>query len=114
MHGHEHAAVIKPVGQALVLNQMRFPTDLREPSALQFPTDKEITDKELEVALKLIKQETKPFIPEDLHDTYTEELEVAIERKTKGLRLSPQGPKVKQDATASARDLLRALKESLK
>jgi DNA end-binding protein Ku len=78
LHGREHVAAVKPVGRALVLNQMRFPTDLREPDALSFPTDRDVTEKELEMALKLIKQETKAFIPEDLHDTYTEELEEMI------------------------------------
>lgn len=70
MHQREHVAVIKPLGRALVLMQMRFPSDLREPSDLHLPTDKGITDKEKEMALKLIKQETSPFVPEGLHDTY--------------------------------------------
>src|SRR5688572_18231284 len=65
LHEREHIAVIKPVGRALVLNQMRFPSDLREPGELHLPTDKDVTEKELEMALKLVKQETKSFIAED-------------------------------------------------
>ena len=30
LHEREHVAVIKPVGRALVLNQMRYPSDLRD------------------------------------------------------------------------------------
>lgn len=111
LHEREHIAVIKPVGRALVLNQMRYPTDLREPGELHFPTDKDLSRKELEMALKLIKQETKPFIPEDLHDTYTEELEEMIKAKAKGK--PPKKTKVELKET-SAKDLMSALKASLK
>ncbi len=115
LHEREHIAVIKPVGRALVLNQMRFPSDLREPGELHLPTDKEVSDKELDMALKLVKQETKPFIAEDLKDTYTDELEEMIKDKTKGKKI----PKTttKKSATSdktSAKDLMGALKASLR
>lgn len=113
MHGREHVAAIKPVGRALVLNQMRFPSDLREPGELHFPTDKETTDKEVDMALKLIKQETKPFIAEDLHDTYTEELEEMIKDKVKGKKPKKSSGKASVETT-SAKDLMSALKASLK
>lgn len=111
-HERQHVAVIKPVGRALVLNQMRYPTDLREPTDLTFPTDKEVTDKEIEMALKLIKQETKPFIAEDIHDTYTEELEEMLKDKAKGKK--PRRPVKKVAHEMSAADLMSALKASLK
>lgn len=112
MHEREHVAVLKPVGRVLVLNQMRFPTDLRQPGQLNLPTDKDVTDKELEMALKLVKQSTKPFIAEDLKDTYTDELEEMIKAKTKGKKTT-----VKKSAApkeTSATDLMSALKASLK
>ncbi len=113
LHEREHIAVIKPVGRALVLNQMRFLTDLREPGELHFPTSKDLSAKEIDMALKLVKQETKPFIAEDLHDTYTEELEELIKGKTKGKK----PPKTKSNAApkeTNAGDLMSALKASLK
>jgi len=112
MHGHEHVAVIKPVGRALVLNQMRWPSDLREPGELHLPTDTDLTQKEIDMALKLIEQETKPFIPEDLHDTYTDELEELIKEKVKGKK--PSKAKSKKVPETSAKDLMGALKASLK
>lgn len=112
MHEKQHVALIKPVGRALVLDQMRYPSDLREPSDLNLPTDKDLTDKEVEMALKLVKQETKPFIPEDLHDTYTDELEELIKDKAKGKK-PPKHSDPKHDAS-SAHDLMSALKASLK
>lgn len=111
LHQREHMAVVKPIGRALVLEQMRYPSDLREPGELKFPTEKEVTEKELEMALKLIKQETKPFIAEDLHDTYTEELEEMIKAKTKGKKVAKR---VEPAEKTSAKDLMGALKASLK
>src|SRR6266542_2010801 len=112
MHEREHLAVIKPVGRALVLEQMRFPTDLRAGGDHTLPTDKEVSEREIEAALKLIKQETKPFIAEDFHDTYTEELEEIIKSKVKGAKPGKTPLKKKETAT-TATDLMSALKASL-
>lgn len=114
MHGREHIAVIKPVGRMLVLNQMRFPTDIRQPGELNLPTDKEVTEAELEMALKLVKQGTKPFIPEDLRDTYTEELEELIKQKAKGKGKKTAKAPAKAPKETSATDLMATLKASLK
>ena len=110
IHEKEHLGAIKPIGNALVLNQMRFPTDLREATGLKFPSSKDVTDKEVDVAVKLIKQETKHFIPEDFHDTYTEELEEIIKAKTKGKK-APAHKAAPKDTSSS--DLMATLKASL-
>jgi DNA end-binding protein Ku len=112
LHEHEHIAVIKPVGRALVLNQMRYPSDLRQPGELNLPTDKDLSEKELDMALQLVKQETRAFIPEDLHDTYTEELEELIKAKAKGKK-TPKAT-TKKPTETSAKNLMDALKASLK
>lgn len=110
-HEREHLAVIKPVGRALVLTQMRFPTDLKPATNLTFPTGKGVTDREIEMALKLIKQDTHPFIAEDYHDTYTEELEDMIKDKVKGKVPKKIKPAAKHETSAD--DLMSVLKASL-
>lgn len=107
----EHLGVIKPVGKALVLNQMRFPTDLREATDLKFPAENSVKPEEVKVALKFISQETSHFIPEDYRDTYTEELEDLIEAKTKGKKPKKHTQKA---ADTSSKDLMSTLKASLK
>jgi DNA end-binding protein Ku len=105
----EHLAALKPVGSALVLNQMRFPTDLRTPGGLKLPPKDKAKPSELKMAGALIKQLTKSFIAEDFHDNYTEELEDRIEAKVKHQPIS-------QDKPAEAKpvkDLMAALKASL-
>jgi len=111
IHQREHLGVIKPVGRALVLNQMRFPTDLREATNLKFPPETSATSAEVRMAVKLIAQETKPFVAEDFHDTYTEELEEVIAAKTKGKK--PSNKKAKAPKNTSSKDLMSALKASL-
>lgn len=111
-HEREHLGVIKPVGRALVLTQMRFPTDLRQGADLRLPADKEVDNKELDVALKIIRQETKHFVPEDYHDTYTDELEDLIEAKVKGAK--PKKKAADSPQKSQAHDLMSALKASLK
>lgn len=110
MHQREHLAVIKPVGRALVLNQMRFPTDIREGTDLNLPDGKKVTQDEVKVALKLIAQETRHFMPEDFKDTYTEELEDLIKAKTKGKK--PAKHRAAHKDTRPG-DLMSALKASL-
>lgn len=111
VHEREHLGSIKPVGQALVLTQMRFPAELREATELHFPDASAVTPKEREVAVKLIQQETKHFIPEDFHDTYTEELQEAIAEKTKGKKPAKHGSAPKD---TNAKDLMAVLKASIK
>jgi len=105
----EHLALIKTVGQVLVLNQLRFPADLRSPGGLKLPAKDGADKRELDMALKLVDQLTHPFIAEDFHDTYTEELQERIEAKVKG----KPAPKKTAEPAVATHDLMAALKASL-
>jgi DNA end-binding protein Ku len=109
MRARDNMGVIKPLGNALILNQMRFPADLRNPADLKFP-DQKAAKQELEMAIALIKQLDKPFIPEDWHDTYTEELEEIIQEKAKGHKPKTRGKPPKE---TDVKDLMSTLKASL-
>jgi DNA end-binding protein Ku len=110
MRGREHLGVIRPVGRALVLIQMRFAHDLRDTGDLSLPAGKQVTDAELKMALQLVKAQTEPFMPEDYHDTYTEKLEDIIKQKAKGQKPKATG---KKPAETKTKDLMAALKASL-
>jgi DNA end-binding protein Ku len=109
MRARDNMGAIKPIGNALVLVQMRFPADLRNPGELNFPESK-AQKEEVDMALALIKQLDKPFIPEDWHDTYTEELEELIEQKAKGHKPKVHG---KEPQDTKVKDLMATLKASL-
>ncbi len=110
LRNREHLAAIKPVGRALILNQLRFPSDLREPRQLDLPDATEASAKEVDMALKLIDQLTGPFVAEDYKDTYTEELQTIIEAKVAGKQPEPGES---APAATPAKDLMAMLKESL-
>lgn len=110
MRQREHLGVIRPVGRALVLEQMRFPHELRDAGDLNFPSGEEVTKAEVEMGKQLIESQTRPFVPEDFHDTYTEKLEEIIEEKAKGHKPRAAG---KEPKVTPAKDLMAALKASL-
>lgn len=110
LRNREHLAAVKPVGAALVLNQMRFTNEIRESSDLKLPDAKAASKGEVDMALKLIDQLSGPFIPEDYHDTYTEELEEIIEEKVEGKQPKKKG---KAPVKTASKDLMAALKASL-
>lgn len=110
MRARENMAAIKPVGKVLVLNQLRFPADVRSPADLNLPDKKAATEGEVKMALALINQLNKPFIAEDWHDTYTEELEEVIEEKAKGHKPKAHG---KPPKDTKVKDLMATLKASL-
>lgn len=112
LRNREHLAAVKAVGHALVLNQMRFTAELRDPSELKLPPATGVDAKELAVAIKLIEHLTEPFTPEDFHDTYTEDLEEIIEKKVKGERPKQKGhPPLKTQSKDLMAMLLASLEE---
>ncbi len=112
LRNREHLAAIKPVGRALVLNQLRFPAELREPNQLKLPDAEAADDKEVNMALKLVDQLTEPFIAEDFHDTFTEELEAMIQERIQGAKPKTTG-KAKAEPTSGGKDIMAMLKASL-
>jgi DNA end-binding protein Ku len=107
----EHLAALKPLGNALVLEQMRFQSELREPAGLKLPENEEVKEREVEMALTLIDQLTKSFIPEDFHDEYTKELEEIVEKKAQGKRVTIN--KGEEPTPTGVQDLMAMLKASL-
>jgi DNA end-binding protein Ku len=108
----EHLGAVKPDGNLLVLQQLRFGDEVREPEDINVPEAKEdFSKKEVDMALALITQLTEHFKPEDFKDTYTEDLKKLIAEKSKG-----RTPKKKGEEpvpTTDVADLMSILKESL-
>lgn len=79
----ERLAVLRVSGNAIVLDQMRYASELKRPSHLKLPS-KGVAQKELEAALVLVEHMTDAFRPEAVRDEYTEELRRVIALKAKG------------------------------
>lgn len=110
LRNRDHLASIKPVGQAITMFELRFQKEVREPVGLNLPGKDAAKDEQIKMALALIKQLTKNFVPEDYHDTYTHELEEIIKQKAKGRPVKTQG---KAPAPTDSADIMSMLKASL-
>lgn len=110
LRSKEHLALVKPFGNMLLLNQMRYEDEIRKPDELNLPTEKQAAKKEIDIALALIDQLTTQFKPKEYHDTYREELERVINEKAKGKPIKAKG---KEPEATDVADLMEVLKASL-
>ncbi|KKR20821.1 MAG: repair protein [Parcubacteria group bacterium GW2011_GWE2_39_37] len=111
MHTREYLVVIAADKEALILNQLRFPEQLRRTDELFLPRKNEFTAKELEIAIQLINQLTIPFQPEKYKDTYNEQLQIIIDHKLKGKVFRIE--KEEMPVPTAIPDIMAKLKESL-
>ncbi|MBA3957418.1 MAG: Ku protein [Parachlamydiaceae bacterium] len=107
----EHIGVVKPYQNAIVLNQMRFVSEVRSIDGLKLP-EAESSKKEVEVAVKLIGQLTEKFNPKAYKDTYVEQLKKVIDQKIKGTTPSKKG-KTAAVKSPKVHDIMSLLKASL-
>ena len=112
LRNKEYIGVLKAHDKVLILNQMRYKEDVRNPDKLDLPdTSIELSESELKMAGKIIDELTTEFDPEDFHDTYTAKVKKLIEKKAEGKVIETEGKKPEKTETD---DLMKALKESLR
>ncbi len=110
LRNREHLSAVKPAGNVIVLEQLRFAEEIRDPQDLNLPEAKKATAKEVEIALALIDQLTEKFKPEEFKDTYTDELKRVIAAKSKGKTIKAKG---KEPKPTEVSDIMAMLKKSL-
>lgn len=110
LRNRDHLGAISTIGRALAMLEMRFQNELREPGSLNLPDEKATSKEQIKMALSLIEQLTKNFIPEDYHDEYTDELERVIDQKMKGRPIKAKG---KASQPTKDQDIMAQLKKSL-
>ena len=110
LRNREHLAAIKPTGDVLVLNQLRYSSELLEPDELKVPDPSLADERELDLALTLIDKLSESFQPERYKDEYTEELRQMIEGKAQGRVPVAKG---EEPEPTSVVDLMAVLKKSL-
>src|SRR5690349_6986234 len=79
----QHLAALMVAGDALVLELLRWHDELLDPAEFELPSGKSVSDKEMDLAKRLVADMTEKFKPEQYHDTYREDLEAQIERRVK-------------------------------
>jgi len=109
MRQKEHLSLIGVYKDALVLHEIRFADEIREPKDLKLPTTK-VSKKEVDMALSLIKNYTGTFDINSYKDVYNDQLLKIIKSKEKGKK--GKSEKFVSKPTP-AKDLMAQLKASL-
>lgn len=109
--GRECVALIRPIGDVLALQQLRYVTEVRSPSEVPVePAD--VKAAEVALAKQLVEaQAAEAFDPSKYKNGHIEKLKAIIEKKLKGETI--EAPKAKAP-TPLASDLMAALTASLK
>jgi DNA end-binding protein Ku len=117
MRGKEYLAAVKPCGDGLLMETLRYADELREADALFTGIEDGDSDPELlEVATSLIDRKTAAFDASAYSDKYAEALSDLLEAKRK----DKKAPRVRAEGERGEEggdnvvDLMSALKESLK
>jgi DNA end-binding protein Ku len=115
MRGREYIAALKPCGQGMMLETLRFADEVRSAAPLFADIDEGKTDKELlDLAETLIGKKTAPFKADVFKDQYTVALRKLVESKAK--RRKPVEVEEEEPPKGGAQiiDLVEALKRSVR
>jgi len=105
----QNLCIIKPAGDVLVVNKIRFQQEIRSTADLNIPKA-ESKPAELKMALELINHLSGEFDISKYKDTYSDELMKLINAKAKGKKPPVTHLKV---VHSNAKDLMSQLKASL-
>ena len=111
MRTTENLAIVRPYEGMLLLNKLRFEEEIRATSDLKIPSTR-IAKTEMDMATKLIKQNSSDFDISGFRNEYSKELLKIIKKKAQGKRASIRKINVDKENT-KASELLAKLKASL-
>jgi DNA end-binding protein Ku len=109
--GKQYIVMLRPVGDALVMQQLLYAAEVRPIAELEIPKT-EVRDAELKLARQLIDQQAaKAFDPSGYADEVKARIEAAVQRKVEGqeIALAEEAPA----GGAQVIDLMEALRASL-
>ncbi|MEP7328482.1 MAG: Ku protein [Betaproteobacteria bacterium] len=121
IHTQEHLAAVFVHGRALILNTLRYQSELRKMDDLELPAaglkGAGVSAKEVELARRLVDDMTEDWRPEQFRSTYQDDLMKRIKKKVKLGQLKeitePDTSVKAERRTAQIFDLSELLKRSL-
>jgi DNA end-binding protein Ku len=108
----QHLAGVKVVGDALVLEIMRFANELVDAGEFSFPSRENVRPQELQMAEQLVENLAEPFDPTRYTDEYRANLMRVIKAKMKGKKAKLEEPEV-EERDSGVVDLMARLRASL-
>ena len=112
MRQTQHLAGIKVAGDALVLEIMRFASELVDADEYAFPDASLVRPQELAMAEQLVQNLAEPFDPAKYTDDYRANLMRVIQAKLKGKKVTPKAADAGA-ADGKVLDLMARLQASL-
>jgi DNA end-binding protein Ku len=115
-----HLAAVIPEGDALMMITLRYANEIRDKKEYDFPPTSMksagVTEKELDLAKRLIGDMAGPWKPQEFEDTYNDDLmkriEEKIERGETKVLTKPEG-EAREPRSAKVIDLMDLLKQSI-
>ncbi|MGF6711683.1 DNA end-binding protein Ku [Luteibacter sp. W1I16] len=116
----EYLAAVMPQGDALVLNLLRYKSEVVDADDFELPgkstAEYRISSREMEMATDLIESMSGKWKPEDYRDEFREKLRSAIEKrlKSKGVTATvEEEDRTPENATTNVVDFMALLKKSI-
>ncbi|HVT65567.1 MAG TPA: Ku protein [Mycobacteriales bacterium] len=111
MRDREHLVVLRPSGDALVVESLYFADEIRDAQDVlgDLPDDSAFAERELKIAEQLIESLSVDWKPENYTDTYRERVQELIESKREGRKVVT----AKKAPRTNVIDLMAALEESI-
>jgi len=119
LHTKQHLAVVMPLGEALVLNTLRWADEVRGIDALELKDEAikpDLAKRELDMATRLIEEMSEDWQPEQYKDTFQEQIMALVEQKAKAGKVeavSEPDDEGGERRSADVIDLTELLKRSL-
>lgn len=119
IHTREYLSALFVTGDILVLELLRFEQELRSPEEFELPenalSDYKVTNKEVNLAEKLVEAMTTKWEPEKYEDEYRAELMEWIQKKAKagGLEVTPETAEEPEEEGGKVIDMMELLKKSV-
>ena len=107
----QHLCALRVLGDALILEMMRFGTELVDASEFNFPSAEGIREQELKMAEQLVASLTDDFDPSKYKDDYRENVMEIIRAKMKGKKIKYEEPAAQEPTEVI--DLMARLQASL-
>ena len=108
----QHLAGVKVIGDALVLEIMRFANELVDAKEFSFPSRDAVRPQELQMAEQLVANLAEPFDPGRYTDDYRANLMKVIKAKMKGKKAKLEEP-AGETPDSGVLDLMSRLRDSL-
>lgn len=120
MRTKQHLCALVCVGDAIVLNTLRYADEIRPTDDLDLPASSlkaaGITDRELKMALSLVDGMSEAWEPGQYHDSYREDVLALVKKKIKARQtktITAPAPAAEEEHASNVIDLVALLQQSL-